>query len=84
MMDGNAIWKPGIGEIAKASWGIAPEPLKGGLERHIWTPRCKGVRWVMTYSHKTQSFMKHGLEKCLDKALYYCIVRLTLHWKTSL
>ena len=84
MMDGNAIWKPGIGEIAKASWGIAPEPLKGGLERHIWTPSCKDVRWVMTYSHKTQSFMKHGLEKCLDKALYYCIVRLTLHWKTSL
>ena len=28
MMHGKAIWKPGIGEIAKASMDIAPEPHK--------------------------------------------------------
>ena len=28
-MHGKAIWKPGIGEIAKASRDIAPGPHKG-------------------------------------------------------
>ena len=31
MMNGKAIWKPGIGEIAKPFRGIAPEPHKGGF-----------------------------------------------------
>ena len=36
--------------------------------------KCNGqhanARWVMAYSHKTQSFMKNGgQQKCLDKAL---------------
>ena len=31
MMHEKAIWKPGIGEIVKASRGIAPESHKGGL-----------------------------------------------------
>ena len=73
MMHGKAVWKPGIGEIAKA-FGIAPGPHKGGLQHLIWTTSCKGqcadVRWVMAYGHKTQSFMKNGgQQKCLDKAL---------------
>ena len=29
-MHGKAIWKPGIGEIAKASRGIAPGTQRGG------------------------------------------------------
>ena len=42
--------------------------------RGAWAPNCKGqyadTRWVMAYSHKTQSFMKNGGQlKCLDKAL---------------
>ena len=37
-------------------------------------PSCKDqnadARWVMAYSHKTQSFMKNGCQqKSLDKAL---------------
>ena len=31
MVDGKAIWKPGIAEIVKASRYFAPEPHKGGL-----------------------------------------------------
>ena len=62
MMYGKAVWKPGIGEIAKASSGIAPEPHKGGLKHPIQTSSCNG--------HKTQFFMKNrGQQKCLDKAL---------------
>ena len=34
-MRGKAIWKTGIGEIAKASKDIAPAPHKGGLQRPI-------------------------------------------------
>ena len=69
MMHGKAVWKPGIGEIAKAARDIAPEPHKGGLQHPIWTPSCKGQRagerWVMVYGHKTQSFMKNGgQQKC--------------------
>ena len=75
-MHGKAIWKSRIREIDKASRVIAPGPQKGGLQRPIWTPSCKGsqadVRWVMDYGHKTQSFMKNGgQQKCLDKALPY-------------
>ena len=41
----------------------------------VGTPTCKDQHgdayWVMTYSHKTQSFMKNGgQQKCLDKGLY--------------
>ena len=73
-MHGKAIWKPGISEMAKTSRDIAPGPYKGGLQRPIRTPSYNGqradARWVMTYGHKTQSFMKNGgQQKCLDKAL---------------
>ena len=61
MMHGKAIWKPGIGEIAKASKRITPGPHKGGLQRLMWTLSCKSQRaethWVMAYSHKTRSFI---------------------------
>ena len=72
--DGKAIWKPGIGEIAKVSRGIAPGPQRWGLQHPIWTPSCNVQRadacWVMAYSHKTQSFIKNrGQQKCLDKSL---------------
>ena len=73
-MHGKTIWKPGIGEIAKASRDIAPGTHKGGFQRLILTPSCKGqradVRWVMAYGHKTQSFIKNGgQQKYLHKAL---------------
>ena len=78
MMHGNAIWKPGIGEIVKASRGIARGPHKegGGVEltaSHM-NPRCNGhcaaTHWVIAYGHETQSFIKNGSQqKCLDKAL---------------
>ena len=76
-MHGKVIWKPRIAEIVKAPRDVAPESLKGkggGLTVHPWTPSCKGqhvdARCVMTYSHKTQSFMKNGdQQKCLSKAL---------------
>ena len=42
MMHGEAIWKPGIGEITKASRGIAPEPQKWGLQHPIWTSNRQG------------------------------------------
>ena len=44
MMHEKAIWKPGIGEIAKASRDTAPGPHKGGFQRLILTPSCKGQR----------------------------------------
>ena len=67
MMHGKAVWKPGIGEIAKA-FGIAPGPHKGGFTS--CKGQCADVCWVMAYGHKTQSFMKNGgQQKCLDKAL---------------
>ena len=55
MMHGNAIWKPEIREIAKASSDSAPcEP--------------PAARWVMAYGYKTQSFMKNGgQQKRVDK-----------------
>ena len=70
-MHGKVIWKPGIGEIVKAFRGIAPRPQ---LQCPLWTPNCNGqhadTRKVVTYSHKTQFFMKNeGQQKCLDKAL---------------
>ena len=73
-MHGKTIWKPGINEMAKASRDISPGPHKEELQRHIWTPSCKGqranARCVMAYGHKTQSFMKKGgHQKRLDKAL---------------
>ena len=41
MMHGKAIWKPGIGEIAKASRDIAPWPHKGDLlQSPIWAASC--------------------------------------------
>ena len=69
MIHGKASSKPGIGEIAKDSRGIAHEPERGGggLQRPILTPSCKGQRadvcWVMAYDHKTQSFVKNGGQK---------------------
>ena len=64
MVHGKGIWKPAIGEIAKASWGIVPGYQKWRLQRPIWAPNCKGqhadARWVIAYSHKTQSFIKNG------------------------
>ena len=67
MIHGKATSKPGIGEIAKDSRGIAHEPHKGGLQRPIWTPSYKGQRAdvcrVMAYDHKTQSFVKNGGHK---------------------
>ena len=77
MIHGKAIWKPGISETAKTSWDIVPGPHKWGLHRPISIPSCTGqradTRWVMAYSHKTQSFMKNGgQQKCLDKALLPC------------
>ena len=76
MMHGKAIWKPGVGKIAKASRGIAHGPYKGGLQYLIWTPSSKGqhadIHCVMAYDHKTQSFMKNwGHQMCLDKALIW-------------
>ena len=67
-MHGKAIWKPGIGEIAKASRGIASDPATNwqrGLQHLIWTPSSNGqqadVRWVMTYyAHETKFLMKNG------------------------
>ena len=60
-MHGKAIWKPGIGEIAKASWGIA---WRGVYSTPYKPPASKGqhtdARWVMAYDHKTQYFMKNG------------------------
>ena len=60
MMHGKAIWKPRIGEIAKASRRIAPGIHKGGLQHPMWTAGCNGqcadARWVMDYGNKTQSF----------------------------
>ena len=45
MMHGKAIWKQGIGEIAKASRGIALWIPQGGLlQRPISTPSCNGQR----------------------------------------
>ena len=67
MMHGKAVWKPGIGEIAKA-FGIASGPHKGDFIS--CKGQCADVRWVMAYGHKTQSFMKNGgQQKCLDTAL---------------
>ena len=58
MMHGKAIWKIGIGVIAKASRGIAP-----------WTPQGE-LTTAPNMDHKTQSFMKNrGQQKCLDKTL---------------
>ena len=72
-MHGKAIWKPGIGEIAKASRGNAPQgegvystPYEPPVERS----QCADARWVMEDGHKPQSFMKNGgQQNCLDKAL---------------
>ena len=65
-------WKPGIGEIVKASRGIAPEPHTGVCSAPYEPPAVGGQRaaacWVMACGHKTQSFMKNGdQQKCLDK-----------------
>ena len=73
-MHGKAIWKSGIGEIAKASRGIDPGPHKVDIQHPIWTSSCKGqcggVNLVMAYGNKTQSFMKNGgQQKYLHKAL---------------
>ena len=74
MMYGKGIWKPGIGEIVKASRDFAPEPHKGGLQHPLKPSSCRGqhveARWIMAYGHKTQSFLRNvGQQKCLDKAL---------------
>ena len=61
MMHGTAIWKRGIGEMAKASKSIAPGTHNGGLQHPIWTPCGNGQRndtpWVISFDHKTQSFV---------------------------
>ena len=41
MIHGKAIWKPGIGEITKASRCTAPGPRKESLQHLTWTPSCK-------------------------------------------
>ena len=67
MMHGKAIWKPEVDEITKASRGIAPGPHKGGLHHPAWTLSCNDqhadTHRVMSYSHKTQSFMTNKGEQ---------------------
>ena len=75
MVHGKAIWKPGIGQIAKALRGISLGPHMGGLWHSIWAPSYKGqhadIHWVMACGHTTQSLMKNrGQQKWLDKALH--------------
>ena len=61
MMHRNAIWKPGIAEIAKASGAL---PLDRTRKAYPEIPTARA------YDHRTQSFMKNGgQQKCLDKAL---------------
>ena len=53
-----------MSEIAKAFKGIAPGLHKGSYSTPYEPPaarsQCADTRWVMTYGHKTQSFMKNG------------------------
>ena len=64
LINGKAVWKPGIGEIDKASRGIVLEPHKWCLQHPIWILDGRNQRadapWVIAYEHKTQSFMKNG------------------------
>ena len=67
MIHGKAIWKPGISEMAKQGEGGG---AGGGGYTTPYEPQCADAWWVMEYGHKTQSFMKNGVQqKCLDKAL---------------
>ena len=54
-MHGKAIWKPRLGEIAKASRGIAPGPHKRGFTAPHMIPHLQGsnmltdvVLWTST------------------------------------
>ena len=82
MMHEKAIWKPGIGEIAKASkdkdnatrrggdGGVTAPHMSPQLQDAHWVMAY--FHWVMAYFHKTQLFMKNGgQQKCLDKALFW-------------
>ena len=53
MMHGKAIWKHGVGEIAIASWDIAPRPHKRG---ELTVPH---INSQLQYN-QLQSFMKNG------------------------
>ena len=64
MLHGKAIWKPGIAEIVKALVLTVPASTQS------YKGQCADTCWIMTYDHKTQSFMKNGgQQNCLDKAL---------------
>ena len=75
-MHGKAIWKPGISEITKASTGnAAREVYNIPYEHRAARGQSADARWVIAYSHKTQSFMKNGAQqKYLDKALSFYIM----------
>ena len=69
MIHGKSIWKPGLGEIAKASRGIALGCHKGVYSDPYEPPATRiehaDTCWAIAYGHKTQSFIKS-----LDKALW--------------
>ena len=75
MMHEKAIWKHGIRAWNPKLPGVLPlNPLSGFTSPPYEPKAARGqhaaARWVMAYSHKTQSFMKNkGQQKYLDKAL---------------
>ena len=73
-MPGKAIWKPGFGEIAKASRGNTTRGIYGApYEPSVAGGQCG-------YFHKTESFMKNrGQQKCFDKALYVYTTCVLIH-----
>ena len=84
MMHGKVIWKRGVGELAKASRGIAPGPHKGAYSAPFEPP--VGMANLLKhigfwpYDHKTQSFMKNGgQQKCLDKALLSAYIYIYIY-----
>ena len=71
MMHGKAIWKSGIGEMAKMSRDLAPGPHRGG------GAYSTSYNFPVSYGNKTQSVMKsEGHQKCLGKALNGFMVQL--------
>ena len=58
MMDGKAIWKLVIAQIAKASREFAPEPHKGGLQHPLEPPVAMANMLVHSILHEKQRLTK--------------------------